>query len=116
MYVYLFRLSWSRYFTEIGITAAFWSAKLEEDKQKTTTTTDCQSTEVESEPRPFSAVENETENEGAGVVSVSPEILSREGLLQLFLDLSSVPGEDAHTHAHTHKWTRYKSHTLTHRR
>ena len=84
----------------MGITAAFWSAKLEEDKQKTTTTTttDCQSTEVESEPRPLSDVENETENEGAGVVSVSPEILSREGLLQLFLDLSSVPGEDTHTH------------------
>ena len=116
------RLSWSQYFSERGVTAAFWSAQLAE-QEATTTTTEMASTDVDDnmggEPL-SSGAENETESVGT---SASPEILSSERLLQLFRDLSLVPGErkenknllcvstlthtrtHAHTHTHTHTHT-----------
>jgi large subunit GTPase 1 len=86
------RLSWSQYFSERGVTAAFWSAQLaEQETTTTTTTTEMSSTDMDDnmggEPL-SSGAENETESVGT---SASPEILSRERLLQLFRDLSLVP-------------------------
>ena len=100
------RLSWSQYFSERGVAAAFWSAQLAEQE---TTTTEMSSTDVD-DSMGGEPLSSGAENESAGT-SASPEILSRERLLQLFRDLSPVPGERRETtvsinsHTHTHSFS-----------
>ena len=105
------RLSWSQYFSERGVAAAFWSAQLAEQETTTTTTTttEMSSTDVD-DSMGGEPLSSGAEDESAGT-SPSPDILSRERLLQLFRDLSPVPGERRETtisinsHTHTHSFS-----------
>ena len=106
------RLSWSQYFSERGVAAAFWSAQLAEQE---TTTTEMSSTDVD-DSMGGEPLSSGAEDESVGT-SPSPEILSRERLLQLFRDLSPVPGERRETtvciNSHTNTHSLSLTHTLT---
>lgn len=90
------RLSWAEFFSEKGIAAAFWSAQVAAEDNETAT--------VEGEEVGRSdGGEGEREGEGdrevpavvgsSAELSVRPNLLSQSELLQLFLDLSPVPGK-----------------------
>lgn len=106
----LYRLSWARYFSEKGIAAAFWSAQ-GAAKEETVEGDVCGGVEEEGEEGDGEEGKGEGEGEegkeeeeidiqaplskksSADQLRVCPNLLSREKLLQLFMDISPVPGE-----------------------